>query len=117
LGWLYGSTFFAASTPAATAIFALVIVVLAPLFEETIFRGFLLPSLTRSLPVTGAVVVSGFVFALAHLSVADLLPLTVLGILLGFVYTRQRGLWAPIVLHSLWNGGSLVALLVLGHGG
>ena len=103
--------------PWVVAIFALVIVVLAPLFEETIFRGFLLPSLTRNLPVAVAVVVSGLVFALAHLSVADLLPLTVLGILLGFVYTRERGLWAPIVLHSLWNGGSLVALLVLGHGG
>jgi membrane protease YdiL (CAAX protease family) len=102
--------------PWVVGIFALVIVVLAPLFEETIFRGFLLPSLTRNLPVAGAVVVSGLVFALAHLSVADLLPLTVLGILLGFVYTRERGLWAPIVLHGLWNGGSLVALLVLGHG-
>ncbi|APB34836.1 abortive infection protein [Gloeomargarita lithophora Alchichica-D10] len=102
--------------PWVLAIFSLVIVVLAPLFEETIFRGFLLPSLTRNLPVGGAVVVSGAVFALAHLSVADVLPLTVLGMLLGFVYTRQRVLWAPILLHGLWNGGSLVALLVLGHG-
>ncbi len=102
--------------PWIVTIFSLVIVVLAPLFEETIFRGFLLPSLTRRLPVAGAVGVSGAVFALAHLSVADLLPLTVLGIVLGFVYTRERGLWAPILLHGLWNGGSLVALLVLGHG-
>ncbi|MEN9218035.1 MAG: CPBP family glutamic-type intramembrane protease [Gloeomargarita sp. DG_2_bins_126] len=102
--------------PWVLAIFAFVIVVLAPLFEETIFRGFLLPSLTRRLPLGAAIVLSGMVFALAHLSVADVLPLTVLGILLGFVYTRERGLWTPILLHSFWNGGSLVALLVLGHG-
>ncbi len=102
--------------PWVLAIFSLVIVVLAPLFEETIFRGFLLPSLTRRLPLGAAVGVSGLVFAVAHLSVADLLPLTVLGILLGFVYTREQGLWAPILLHGLWNGGSLVTLLVLGHG-
>ena len=103
--------------PWVVAIFALVIVVLAPLYEETIFRGFLLPSLTRQLPLGAAVLVSAGVFALAHRSVADLLPLTVLGILLGFVYTQERGLWAPILLHGLWNGGSLVALLLLGNGG
>ncbi|MEN9215958.1 MAG: CPBP family glutamic-type intramembrane protease [Gloeomargarita sp. HHBFW_bins_162] len=102
--------------PWVLAIFALVIVILAPLFEETIFRGFLLPSLTRMLPLSGAIGISGVVFAVAHLSVADVLPLTVLGILLGFVYTRERVLWTPILLHGLWNGGSLMALLVLGHG-
>jgi membrane protease YdiL (CAAX protease family) len=102
--------------PWVLAIFALVIVVLAPLYEETIFRGFLLPSLTRRLPLGGAILVSSGVFALAHLSVADVLPLLVLGMLLGFIYTREGGLWAPILLHGLWNGGSLVALLVLGDG-
>jgi uncharacterized protein len=86
----------------------------APFFEELIFRGFLLPSLTKFMPVGGAIAVSAFCFALAHLNLGDLIPLTVLGMVLGFVYVRSRNLLAPMLLHCLWNSGSFVSLLALG---
>lgn len=41
--------------------------VCAPVWEEAIFRGFLLPSLGRWMPVPGAIAASAFIFALAHL--------------------------------------------------
>ena len=82
--------------PWAIAAFFLTASIAAPLFEETLFRGFLLPSLTRSLSPWGAVVVSALVFAIAHLSLSEVLPLTVLGIVLGGVYLRTRNLVAPI---------------------
>ena len=88
----------------------------APLFEEVMFRGFLLPSLTRYTSVTGAIIISGFIFAIAHLSLSEVLPLATLGIVLGFVYTRSRNLLAPMLLHCLWNSGTLVSLFVLGSG-
>ncbi|BAY86964.1 abortive infection protein [Calothrix parasitica NIES-267] len=86
----------------------------APLFEELLFRGFLLPSLTRYLPLWGSIVISSFLFAAVHLSLSEVLPLTVLGIVLGFVYSRSRNLLAPILLHSLWNSGTLLSLYILG---
>ncbi|MEA5468210.1 type II CAAX endopeptidase family protein [Spirulina sp. 06S082] len=86
----------------------------APVFEEIMFRGFLLPSLTRYVPVWGAIGISGLIFAIAHLSLAEVLPLTVLGIILGFVYARSRNLLASILLHSLWNSGTLLSLFILG---
>jgi membrane protease YdiL (CAAX protease family) len=61
-----------------------------------------------------AIGLSAFTFALAHLNLSDLLPLTMLGVVLGVVYSHSRNLLAPILLHSLWNTGSLVTLLVLG---
>jgi hypothetical protein len=88
--------------------------VAAPFFEEYLFRGFLLPSLVRFMPVWAALGVSGFGFALAHLNIADLLPLTTLGIILGFVYMRSRNLLAPMLMHCLWNSGSFIALIALG---
>lgn len=88
--------------------------ILAPFYEEIMFRGFLLPSLTRYVSVTGAIIISGLIFALAHLSLAEVLPLTVLGILLGVVYTRSRSLFASILVHSLWNSGTLFSLFTLG---
>jgi hypothetical protein len=93
------------------------VAVCAPLFEETLFRGFFLTSLTRYLPMWQAIACSGLVFAIAHLNVGDLLPLTVLGMLLGFVYLRSRNLFASMLLHSLWNSGSFVGLLILGSSG
>ena len=88
----------------------------APVFEEIMFRGFLLPSLTRYVSVTNAIIISGFIFAVAHLSLSEVLPLATLGIVLGFVYTRSRNLLAPMLLHCLWNSGTLISLFVLGSG-
>lgn len=98
----------------ALIIFFITASVAAPIFEEIMFRGFLLPSLTRYLPVWGAIVTSGVIFAVAHLSLAETIPLATLGIILGIVYTRSRSLLASITLHSLWNSGTLFSLFVLG---
>ncbi|MEN9231348.1 MAG: type II CAAX endopeptidase family protein [Thermostichus sp. DG02_5_bins_236] len=97
----------------ARLVFFAVVSLCAPIFEEVLFRGFWLAALSRYLPMWGAVVISAFTFALAHLNLSDLLPLTMLGIVLGVIYSRSRNLLAPILLHSLWNTGSLVTLLVL----
>ncbi|MGK7916605.1 MAG: CPBP family glutamic-type intramembrane protease [Prochloraceae cyanobacterium] len=98
----------------ALAIFFFTASVAAPVFEEIIFRGFLLSSLTRYLSVWGAIFASSFLFAIAHLSLSEVLPLTTLGIVLGVVYTRSRNLLAPMLIHSLWNSGTLFSLFVLG---
>ncbi len=98
----------------ALAIFFFTASIAAPIFEEIMFRGFLLASLTRYLPVGGAIIVSSLIFAFAHVSFSEVLPLTTLGIILGFVYTRKRNLFAPIMIHSLWNSGTMLSLFILG---
>ncbi|MBD2451289.1 CPBP family intramembrane metalloprotease [Nostoc sp. FACHB-152] len=100
----------------ALGIFFSTAAIAAPLFEEMLFRGFLLPSLTRYLPVWGSILASSLLFAIAHLSLSEVLPLTALGIVLGVVYTRSRNLLAPMLLHSLWNSGTLLSLFLLGNG-
>jgi hypothetical protein len=100
--------------PVALIVFFLTAAVAAPLFEEVLFRGFLLPSLTKYLPVSGAIVLSSFVFAAAHLSLSEVLPLTVLGMMLGLVYTRSRNLLSPMILHSAWNSVTMLGLFILG---
>jgi hypothetical protein len=100
----------------ALLIFFLTACVAAPVFEEIIFRGFLLPSLTRYMPVWGAILASSLLFAIAHLSLSEVLPLLALGMVLGVVYTRSRNLLASMLLHGLWNAGTLLSLFVLGSG-
>lgn len=100
----------------ALAIFFVTAAIAAPFFEEILFRGFLLPSLTRYFPVWGAIILSSFLFAVAHLSLSEVLPLMTLGMVLGFVYSRSRNLLSSMLLHSLWNSGTLLSLFVLGSG-
>ena len=100
--------------PVALVIFFMTAALAAPLFEETLFRGFLLPSLSRYMGLPWAIGLSGFIFAAAHLSLSEILPLTLLGMVLGFVYSRSRNLLSPMVLHSLWNGATMAGLLILG---
>ncbi|ADI63930.1 type II CAAX endopeptidase family protein [Trichormus azollae] len=100
----------------ALGIFFFTAGIAAPFFEEFLFRGFLLPSLTRYVPVWGAIGASSLLFAAAHLSLSEILPLTALGIVLGIIYTRSRNLLAPMLLHSLWNSGTLLSLFLLGSG-
>jgi uncharacterized protein len=102
--------------PIALWLFFLTAAVAAPLFEEFLFRGFLLPSLTRYVPVWAAIGLSGLLFGVAHLSMSEIIPLTTLGIILGVVYTRTRNLLASMLLHSLWNSSTLVSLFILGSG-
>lgn len=98
----------------ALIIFFVTASIAAPIFEEIMFRGFLLPSLTRYLPVWGAILTSAFIFAFAHLSLSEIFPLATLGIVLGFVYTKSRSLLSSILVHSLWNSGTLFSLFILG---
>ena len=95
----------------------IVTAVLAPVLEETVFRGFMLPSLTKIMPVPAAVVVSAAGFATAHLSARDFPQLFAFGILLGFVYVRSRNLLSTMVIHGAWNGGVLLLLAALASSG
>ncbi len=87
--------------------------VLAPLLEETVFRGFLLTTLTKWMPTPAAVVLSATAFGLAHLSPQDLPQLIALGTLLGFSYVRSRNLLTPMVIHGAWNSVVLTVLFAL----
>ena len=86
---------------------------LAPLFEEIIFRGILLPTLSRDFGNILGIIVSAFIFALAHLSLGEMPPLFVLGIGLGITRIASGSLLSSVVMHSLWNGLTFLNLFLL----
>lgn len=101
------------NVPALTC-FGITAIVLAPLFEETIFRGALLPVAARKLGSTGGILLSAAVFAVAHLSLGELLPLLVLGIGLGWLRLQSGRLGSCVLMHALWNALTFANLVVLG---
>jgi len=87
--------------------------VLAPLFEETLFRGVLLPVLGQRLGAVGAVLASAALFALAHLSLGELVPLFVLGVGLGLLRWRTGRLAPGVFMHGFWNALTFINLISL----
>lgn len=102
------------SDPLALFLLAITAVVLAPLFEETVFRGVLLPVLGRSFGRGWSVFGSALVFAVAHLSIGELLPLLVLGLGLALLRLSSGRLLPCVVMHALWNGVTFLNLVLLG---
>ncbi|GFZ01472.1 CAAX amino terminal protease family protein [Actinidia rufa] len=93
-----------ARDPVAMALYTLVVSVCAPVWEEIVFRGFLLPSLTKYMPVWCSILVSSVAFALAHFNIQRMLPLIFLGVVMGVIFARSRNFLPSMLLHSLWNG-------------
>lgn len=96
-----------------------VLVTAVPIMEETLFRGLLQNSLRCLFPRSLAIVFSAAIFALFHFAPEQgvtnlefLASLFTLACFLGFIYERQRSLWAPIALHSTFNAISIAAIFM-----
>lgn len=77
--------------------------ILAPLGEETVFRGIVYGKLKRISNVPIAVVVSGLAFGLFHGNLVQAVYATVLGIVLALVYEIYDSLLASMLFHAIAN--------------
>lgn len=78
-------------------------VLLAPLFEESIFRGYLGGVLRKSYGGLAAWIISAVVFGVVHAIPSVILTATLSGLVLGYYYFRTRSLWMVVALHALNN--------------
>lgn len=98
----------------ALALGAFVLVGLAPVVEELVFRGFLAEAF-RARGKGSAVMASAVAFSLAHLRFAQFQYYVAMGVAFGLLYWK-RGLVASICTHAGFNGGLLVIAVVVSHG-
>jgi membrane protease YdiL (CAAX protease family) len=91
--------------------------VATPMVEETMFRGLLFAALAQWLPAWLAALISSVAFALWHQEPYRIVPLTIMGLGLAYIYYRSGTLWAPIAAHALNNWFALtMAYLWSGFG-
>ncbi len=97
-------------SPTVLALSVFTAVVGAPIAEEFLFRGMLQPALQRWFNPWMGWVLAALFFGFAHGSPPLIVPLFVLGLALGYVHNRARSIVAPITLHALFNGLSLLSM-------
>jgi membrane protease YdiL (CAAX protease family) len=85
------------------------LVIVAPVVEELLFRGVLQGSLERHLGSWTGVVTTALVFGVLH-GQLRFLPVSLLGLLMGYMVMRTGSLLAGILAHSVHN----LAVLCLG---
>ncbi|KAJ1288517.1 hypothetical protein BS78_02G094700 [Paspalum vaginatum] len=99
-------------SPASVFLCFFLYCVIAPLSEETIYRGFLLTALSSSMKWRDAVLISSLAFTAAHLSCKSSIQLFVVGCITGLAYCRTGTLAASFTIHSLYNAVVLYMALV-----
>lgn len=78
-------------------------VLLAPIFEESVFRGYLGGILRRAYGGIVAWIVMAVAFGVVHLIPSVIVSATMVGLVLGFFYLRYRSLGLVIMLHAMNN--------------
>ncbi len=103
--------------PTLFVINAFLLVVVVPIQEELIFRGYLFNALKGFFPFSLALPLSALVFGAIHYDITQgfsnfelLTMISTLGMVLGWIYEKEKSLWASIGLHACFN---LVGVLVI----
>jgi uncharacterized protein len=99
--------------PESLPVLFIAVVLIAPLFEECLFRGFMLSGLKKSrLGAAGAVLLTAIAWAVIHLQydVFDMGLIFVMGLILGIAQIKTRSLYIPFAIHVANN---LIAMLAV----
>lgn len=78
----------------------------APVTEEFVCRGILIPKLEKSHSPLIAVMISAVAFGLMHLMAGGVilaLGATLMGVVFGFIYVKTKSLWPAIAAHMFAN--------------
>jgi membrane protease YdiL (CAAX protease family) len=119
----FGDASGAGFVPLALTFSALVL--LAPLAEETLMRGFLFGALRQRLPFVVSTLITSVMFAMLHLAGGEqgagplwiaAIDTFVLSLALCYLREKTGRLWPSIALHMLKNGIAFTALFIIGVG-
>lgn len=83
------------------------VVILAPIFEELIFRGMILNTLTKYNKMF-AIIVTSLLFGLLHLNITQAIPAFFMSLVLCYMYVQTDSILVTILAHA---GNNLLALM------
>ncbi len=77
--------------------------------EEVLFRGAILSGLRQRLGPWAAILLTGLLFGLFHISIYRILPTGLLGIMLTYLAVRSNTIFLGMIVHGLVNGTAVLA--------
>lgn len=92
------------------------VAVIVPIAEESIFRGVMYAQLREAWGTVPAALVSALVFAALHLNGIGFVPLAGVALVFAYLFTRSRSLWSSIAAHAAVNFSLIVVQYATGAG-
>ena len=100
------------ATPASLVVSLIGTVILAPIFEEFVFRRLFVGWMSKWMSPLAAVFVVGIIFGVLHINPYAILWVSCLGIWAGIFTLHYKSLWAGIIVHMVNNALAASALFV-----
>jgi membrane protease YdiL (CAAX protease family) len=88
------------------------LVIIAPISEEVLFRGYLLGKLRKYVPIWAAILVTSLLFAVVHFQFNVGVDVFALSIVLCLLRVGTGRLWPSILLHMIKNGIAFYFLFI-----
>jgi len=98
--------------PALLGAIAFSAIIIAPIAEEFIFRGYLYPVVKRYSERWFAALFTGLLFGVVHFNLMGLPLLIIMGVVLVILYEITGSLWVPIACHATFNSLSVASMLL-----
>lgn len=102
-----GRSMLSSSGPIAAVALGIAVVLIAPVIEEVLYRGYLLGALARHTPRVVAVLTASFCFMLIHAEPANLVASLCLGVATGICRVLTRSVWPGLAVHIANNAFGL----------
>jgi uncharacterized protein len=99
-GYFYDMLMGLAEVSFSTVVLVLLV---APVFEELLFRGVILPAFLSQYSQKMSVALSSILFSLYHINPYQFLPTFILGVTVSIVFIRSRSVILCILFHMLYN--------------
>lgn len=95
---------------------AIAAMIVAPICEEIVFRGYLYPVAKKYAGPWAAGIATALIFSAVHGSMSALLPLFIFGMVLVLLYELTGSIWAPMAVHFLFNSATVVIQMLARFG-
>ena len=92
------------------------IIIVAPIIEEIVFRGLFYKTLKNFIPFVQASIISSLIFAIIHENILSLTILFLLSLYLTYIYERTNSILYPILTHSIFNFLNLLLIYIGSNG-
>ncbi|OAB31490.1 CAAX protease self-immunity [Flavobacterium fryxellicola] len=86
---------------------------IAPIFEEILFRNILLKSLLQTYSSKKSIIISAFIFALIHVNLQQIILGLFIGLYFGFIFSKDFNIAVTIILHFFVNLFGFIGRLIL----
>jgi len=97
---------------AAKCVLSVFAVIVAPMQEEFLFRGYIYGVARRYGGVIFGVLVNASLFALIHMHLPSFIPLFVLAVCLTLAYECTGSLWVPMCMHAMFNAITVLSIML-----